>query len=314
MVPLLHPAIKVNFFEIKSKLDLFKAAQFVKKYIKENTIDAIHAHMVDAIMIAKLARVKHIPLFITYHSVVFRRFKKNGMITFPYLVHVLSNKKNQISIGVSNTVLNIFRTQYGGTQKEALLYNFINEDFFNRISEKKSHSNFTLTWVGNIRADKNFDVLVNAFDLDLKNDNNIVTDVWGENRSNIDYEQLLNQKQIHNLRLLGNTKEIPTVLPQYNLFLSTSLNESFGLAVMEAMALKVPVLLSDIPAYRELYNGMALFFKPDDPKDLVKKIKYAQQSPKELQQLSSTAFEFVKKFTLQNHLVELKKIYEKYIK
>jgi glycosyltransferase involved in cell wall biosynthesis len=47
-------------------------------------------------------------------------------------------------------------------------------------------------------------------------------------------------------------------------FVSTALYEPFGLAVLEAAAAGCPLVLSDIPTFRELWDGAALFVPPRD--------------------------------------------------
>jgi glycosyltransferase involved in cell wall biosynthesis len=47
-------------------------------------------------------------------------------------------------------------------------------------------------------------------------------------------------------------------------FVSPSLFEPFGLAALEAAEAGTPLLLSDIATYRELWDGAALFFAPND--------------------------------------------------
>lgn len=49
------------------------------------------------------------------------------------------------------------------------------------------------------------------------------------------------------------------------IFVSSSLYQPFGLAVVEAARAGLPLVLSDIPTYRELWDGVAFFFRPDDP-------------------------------------------------
>jgi glycosyltransferase involved in cell wall biosynthesis len=58
-------------------------------------------------------------------------------------------------------------------------------------------------------------------------------------------------------------------------FVSTSLVEGYGMPAMEAHLAGLPLVLSDIPVYRELHNDRALFFKPKDARDLVGKISQA---------------------------------------
>ena len=47
-------------------------------------------------------------------------------------------------------------------------------------------------------------------------------------------------------------------------FVSTALYEPFGLAVLEAAAAGCPLVLSDIPTFRELWHGVAAFVDPMD--------------------------------------------------
>jgi glycosyltransferase involved in cell wall biosynthesis len=48
-------------------------------------------------------------------------------------------------------------------------------------------------------------------------------------------------------------------------FVSPSLYEPFGLAALEAARARTPLVLADIPTYRELWDGAALFAPPRDP-------------------------------------------------
>jgi glycosyltransferase involved in cell wall biosynthesis len=54
------------------------------------------------------------------------------------------------------------------------------------------------------------------------------------------------------------------------IFVSPSLYEPFGLAVAEAARLGLPLVLSDIPTFRELWDDAALFVPPRDPKALAR--------------------------------------------
>jgi glycogen synthase len=54
------------------------------------------------------------------------------------------------------------------------------------------------------------------------------------------------------------------------IFVSTALYEPFGLAVLEAAAAGAPLVLSDIPTFRELWSGAAVFVPPRDPEAIAR--------------------------------------------
>jgi glycosyltransferase involved in cell wall biosynthesis len=54
---------------------------------------------------------------------------------------------------------------------------------------------------------------------------------------------------------------------------SASLDEGFGLPVVEAQALGVPTVLTDMPVFHEVAGDGALFFNPHDPREFAEKVK-----------------------------------------
>lgn len=60
-------------------------------------------------------------------------------------------------------------------------------------------------------------------------------------------------------------------IAQASVFVSPSRYEPFGLAVLEAARASRPLLLADIPVYREIWEGAAKFFDPMNPQDLADK-------------------------------------------
>lgn len=65
---------------------------------------------------------------------------------------------------------------------------------------------------------------------------------------------------------------IARCLAEQPIFVSAARYEPFGLAVLEAAAAECALILSDIPTFRELWDGCAIFVDPDDEEGLAKTI------------------------------------------
>jgi glycosyltransferase involved in cell wall biosynthesis len=59
--------------------------------------------------------------------------------------------------------------------------------------------------------------------------------------------------------------ETRQLIGEASIFVSPSVYEPFGLAALEAATAGTPLVLADIPTYRELWADAALFFRPGDP-------------------------------------------------
>ncbi len=71
---------------------------------------------------------------------------------------------------------------------------------------------------------------------------------------------------LHHIRALGPLGEaaMREKLAARPIFISSALYEPFGLAVLEAAQAGCALVLSDIPTFRELWDGAALFVSPHD--------------------------------------------------
>jgi glycosyltransferase involved in cell wall biosynthesis len=67
--------------------------------------------------------------------------------------------------------------------------------------------------------------------------------------------------------------------------------EPFGLAVLEAAQAGCPLVLSDIPTFRELWDGAALFVAPDSEIDVAQAIESLIADPALRAQLGAAAVE-----------------------
>jgi glycosyltransferase involved in cell wall biosynthesis len=105
--------------------------------------------------------------------------------------------------------------------------------------------------------------------------------------------------------------ELRQLYQEADLFCFPSLAEGFGLPVLEAMASGTPVLASDIPEFKEITNGRAVFFKAHDSGDLAAKLQKLMEDTAYLQKVGSLGPTWAQKFTWQANVRQLLQTYDR---
>jgi glycosyltransferase involved in cell wall biosynthesis len=59
-----------------------------------------------------------------------------------------------------------------------------------------------------------------------------------------------------------------------------SLLETFGHPLLEAMVARTPIVVSDIPAFRDVAGDTAVYFDPRDPKALARAVDSLLSDPR----------------------------------
>ena len=130
--------------------------------------------------------------------------------------------------------------------------------------------------------EKGQDILLEAFNIIKKKQiyNNVELYFIGEGTSRQYLENLTKQYNLQSsVHFEGNKSRdyIYNNLCKFNLFVQPSRSEGFGLTIAEAMAAKVPVIVSNIEGPMEVIgNGKyGYYFKTEDVEDLANKIELA---------------------------------------
>ncbi len=115
---------------------------------------------------------------------------------------------------------------------------------------------------------------------------------------------------------LGKSDEIRKILCLSDLFLLPSETESFGLAALEAMAGKTPVISSNTGGLPEVnIHGVTGFLSNvGDVEDMAKNAIYLLQDDKRLETFKQQAFESAHKFSIEKILPKYEKMYKRVIK
>lgn len=111
---------------------------------------------------------------------------------------------------------------------------------------------------------------------------------------------------------LGARADVPAILSQLNAFLYASAHDTFGIAVVEAMAGGIPVFVNDWAVMKEITREgqWATLYKTGDEKDLLAKFLALYQDREAYRVRSlKTAVEVKEQYGIENYLVRLKNKY-----
>ena len=221
-----------------------------RKLIKAEKPDIVHTHLFWPTIIARLAVPKKISLITTIHAFIatsveykYLRIRLLDKLTYRF-------RKSIIIVVAKGALQEYFSFLKLKPYKAYTLYTFVDIDRFDitRAKAKPDSEVFRVVSVGALRAQKNYSFLINAFAL-LKNDP-VELHIYGTG----DLDQQL-QQQIDatgaRVILKGEVRNIEEIIPQYDLYVMSSGFEGFSLSVLEAMAMRMPLLLSDIPSFKE---------------------------------------------------------------
>ncbi len=107
---------------------------------------------------------------------------------------------------------------------------------------------------------------------------------------------------------------LPTLYKRAKAFIFSSLEEGFGLPLIEAASCSCPTLLSDIDVFRELAGDDAAYFDPHDPHDLADKIERILSDDPIREKSIKNGLYIAKQYTIDNMAKGFKEIVEEVLK
>jgi glycosyltransferase involved in cell wall biosynthesis len=232
----------------------------LRKIIKNRKPLLVHSHLFYSTICARLAVPSHIPLLSSLHSLYSQdAFSKNKK---SLLAERITLKKKHSIIAVSEGVLKDYLEYVPFKGKTFILHNFLPAEMFyqNVVQLKDGLARFIA--IGNLKEAKNYPFLLQIFRY-LKNEN-VNLDIFGTGYMQHKLQQVIDSEELP-VKLCGWATDLPSLLTKYEFFIQASSHEGFGISVIEAMAVGLPVFISDIPVFREITNGNAIFFPLNDP-------------------------------------------------
>lgn len=178
-------------------------------------------------------------------------------------------------IAVSHTLAHNLSLRYN--RQFEVIHNMYGAEFQNTNNSWNIKPPLRFISTASLIKRKGFDALIEAFAVSEIPTNLWRLDIigWGEEKTNL--ENLIKQHNLtNNIHLLGkmDKPEIVNQLKHSNIFVLPSRNENFSVAVLEALAMGLPVLATDCGGIKECINEKNGIIVPvDDIKAMTSAIK-----------------------------------------
>lgn len=281
LVKMINSKVEIKFLKRKRKSRSFKDIISYTKFVLENNIDIIHCENIQSVKLSMLSKIlkPSIKIIHTVHSTqLYINYSKINVLIDKIFVYKLT----AISQAVKNEIIS-----KKVNKKIVLLYNAVNTSKFKNVVRKEHKNNIVIGNVARILPhQKGQDVLIKAIKIVKNKYPNVKCYFAGECEQGHtkyleDLKELVEQEELNeNVEFLGKVIDIPKFFSNIDLFVLPSRIEGFGIALIEAMAAKIPVIASDVGGPKEIIgnNEYGILFKSEDYVDLAEKICYAIQN------------------------------------
>lgn len=260
----------------------------IRKVIKKYQPDIIHTHLNPAGWYTSLVKPKHIPQVHTLH-ISYSDNTDTGKIQLYLEKKWLLQKKGANLITLSPLLKEDLVKSVKIKGKVFVLSNFIDDIFFSKKHEiPPARDLFRFIAVGNLRPQKNYNYLLEIFRI-LKDDP-VSVDVYGVGDPS-SLNKVVKREGL-SVNFMGPSLNLKDIYWRYDGFIMPSRFEGFGLTAYEAMASGLPLLLSDIGAFKSLIKSNALYFSLSDPNDAAEIIRDVLKGKIDIKSMTEKAKEF----------------------
>lgn len=299
----LPSSVKITCLNHTSKWKLPLTILKLKSFIKDYKPDIVHSHLYWSSLIAKAATPQQVKLFFSNHTIQSNEAFKKWYYVF---IEKATYKKHHNLISVSRIVEQDYNKIIKIKGKSYVLYNFIGDNWFNNsIGKVQNYDELHFIGVGRYDTPKNYPYLINNF----PNKKKVTLDIFGSD-GNQEIKKLIEKSSNTQISYKGISHNLISEYRNYNVFISTSIYEGFGIAVLEAMAQGLPVILSNIDVYKEVADYAGIFIDIKNPNSLKNLIEDIENKKIDLEYYSKMSIKRANEIAKREEYIQkLLKIY-----
>lgn len=231
--------------------------------------------ILESIPIPFQALKRHIHIQVAYDFRYFYPFSKSALYRLVFSQYLKSQwRHSEIIVTCSDFSIDELERHIGFPRDQVIKSFFgINEKIYDVPHLPTKKKEYDIIYVGHFDGHKNHAALIDALarlDRSLQ-----VLFIGVDNGLLVSLKRRAVDHGLTNITWMTvrNEKKVWEYYTKSRAFISPSLYEGFGMPTIEALALGLPVALSDIKVFHEVAKDLALYFDPRDPVDIAEKVR-----------------------------------------
>ena len=278
----------------------YSAVVQILYHLKTFNPNLIHCHLARATKFGSLAgKVLSIPVVSKTHNLVNPKYYRN---TTKIIVTTDAQRKHMIDNGF----------QEGHLVKIPNFQSSKNIENKNIIGKKKpSGDHFVVKSLGRFVKKKGFDNLIKAI-VNLRNEGVAVSlSLAGAGPEKNTLQRLIDGSgHSKEITIMNWIDDINTYLNDADLFVLSSLEEPFGLVILDAMSMCIPILATKTQGPLEVLNNeLAYFLETPDCVEIARQIKKVMRDPTRFSKAIKANKEFKNKYSSEAVIPMYRKLY-----
>lgn len=304
----------------KSKFDL-RFLNKLKAFVKNGEFNVLHSHGPRANLYVSrvIKKMRPIKWVITVHSNPYLDFKDRGVAGKIFqTLNIRSYSRADAIISVSREIEGIVSKHKNYSTKSYVIHNGI--EFRNRSNKNKQHSElFTLLVVGRLEKVKGFDVLIEALKQQPFPKDSWKLVICGEGSEFNHLKELTKKSSLtNNIEFKGwvDKTQLDDHFEQANLYILSSLSESFPLVVLEAMEFATPVIATNVGDVEDMFPEQVdkdiFLIEPNNPDKLKESLSqtYDLFEKNKLSEIGKIFHTHAQQFSSRKQVEEIERVYE----
>lgn len=201
-------------------------------------------------------------------------------IQYDYNIDSLYFRKLDNIVTVSNNCKKVLEDIFKDSKdKISVINNMVSKTLITRMSKEKIESIFlnkkvVLCTVCRLIEQKGIDIAIECFSRLTKERKDLIWIVVGDGREKRNLQKLISEKGLDNSFFLIGSRENPyPYIKACDIYVQPSRYEGFGITVIEAKALGKPIIVSNIPEFKEQIINEKTGLIYEDIDDMVRKLQ-----------------------------------------